>query len=863
MLPTTICDQMTYCEQLSTLIEVFADPLTAWLSNLEPDPRARQRSDYTIEVVRDELDDKHATIGEALFSNIRQLHDCSKELLSALVEASDQGSKSIVMDTFRRHAPFLTMYSSYTANFTAANMLMQRLQQDPRFSAFIKCGELQLRCKGLTLPSFLILPVQRVPRYGLLIKEAMKMCSDETAVQLLSATLSLTSTVTKRIDSKIEEEERRSKLIDVQNMLGIELLAPAREFIRDGTLAKICHTGRKDFYFVLCTDKLIYATDTGGFLRSGQKYSVNKNYNLHDLLIVVPEEVNDQNKSFYICSKDKAFEMEAGTKEVCSLWVDDIIKLKNRRTVQTGQKPWYVAGERASGFSLYTMDRNSVCVSTFRVHPGADLSSGVISFSEIIAIVVDDEPSVLQRPGSLTGYKRMDSSNMPPTLPGPDRSESMSVSSQGSQGNAPDAIERRSSFSLMIKHAFGRSPALSDEKARLNRMSEPIPIVPKYPPSGSGSGEIDDVLASCTEQGNDDIEGRESDDMSPDPFTDSGRGGRPSLSRMNTADFKLFGYNSTGMSPKAGGGKPFSGNEDGKPTASPFVYSSKPPPPPVLDINTFVPTAAPRPQMPKHSPPAIPSATKAPKVSSPHPSSPHPKSENDNQKEKGVHTKGAKKTTNSTPVAIPLTGLTSEAKGNIAPPPPPAAKKANANIRPCDVSYANRPGAARKVSDPKPVKAAVAKGSKAIEHRKAYSTSHSTAHSTAHSTGHNASHSIAHTAHSSRSNSDLSERSVEKDKKSATASPMLSEKGKRESSRDLMECMAMVDAVAGVCFESHSRSKSGELDSHTRPKSTESDSGQAVGNVKCVLCETILAYKMGTDPNAVVNQHMVQVHGLE
>ena len=60
-----------------------------------------------------------------------------------------------------------------------------------------------------------------------------------------------------------------------------------------------------DFYFVLCTDKLIYATDSGGFLRSGQKYSVNKNFNLHDLLIVVPDEVTDQNKSFYVCSKDK------------------------------------------------------------------------------------------------------------------------------------------------------------------------------------------------------------------------------------------------------------------------------------------------------------------------------------------------------------------------------------------------------------------------------------------------------------------------------------------------------------------------------------------------------------------------------
>lgn len=60
-----------------------------------------------------------------------------------------------------------------------------------------------------------------------------------------------------------------------------------------------------DFYFVLCTDKLIYATESSGFLRSGQRYSVNKNYNLHDLLFVVPDDDNDINRSIFICSKDK------------------------------------------------------------------------------------------------------------------------------------------------------------------------------------------------------------------------------------------------------------------------------------------------------------------------------------------------------------------------------------------------------------------------------------------------------------------------------------------------------------------------------------------------------------------------------
>jgi FYVE/RhoGEF/PH domain-containing protein 5/6 len=126
-----------------------------------------------------------------------------------------------------------------------------------RFSAFIKCGELQQRCKGLTLSSFLILPVQRVPRYGLLVKESMKSSTDETAKRLLTNTLELTKTVAVVIDSRIEIEQRRARLVDIQSVLGIELLAPAREFFRDGVLTKICHSGRKGdylrilFYFII------------------------------------------------------------------------------------------------------------------------------------------------------------------------------------------------------------------------------------------------------------------------------------------------------------------------------------------------------------------------------------------------------------------------------------------------------------------------------------------------------------------------------------------------------------------------------------------------------------------------------------
>ncbi len=81
--------QETYNELLLTLIEVFADPLEKWLLNFEADAKVKQRPDYQIEAVRDELLAKHSTVNEALFANIRceaNLHSSEAKCLYLLSE---------------------------------------------------------------------------------------------------------------------------------------------------------------------------------------------------------------------------------------------------------------------------------------------------------------------------------------------------------------------------------------------------------------------------------------------------------------------------------------------------------------------------------------------------------------------------------------------------------------------------------------------------------------------------------------------------------------------------------------------------------------------------------------------------------
>ena len=127
-----------------------------------------------------------------------------------------------------------------------------------RFDSFIKCGEYQKQCKGLNIRAFLILPIQRVPRYALLLKEIIKQInvtdnnqnqnqnqSDNDNKSKLTRALDLILNVADSINSSITNQEKQNKVLSLQIAFGVTLADPARKFIREGSLVKVCRNGEK------------------------------------------------------------------------------------------------------------------------------------------------------------------------------------------------------------------------------------------------------------------------------------------------------------------------------------------------------------------------------------------------------------------------------------------------------------------------------------------------------------------------------------------------------------------------------------------------------------------------------------------
>eukprot|EP01041_Mallomonas_annulata_P014917 gene14917-31672_t len=219
----------TYVENIASLIDTFVDPLSKWLQSIK-----HNNSSRTMGILEIVMDKKN--IVDNLFSNIKQIFEFNKiflyDLRSAAISTDDNSKKSI-LDTFQKQAPFLRMYIEYISNFENANKLLSELMLDSRFSAFIQCGEYQRQSKGLTLSQFLILPIQRIPRYTLILQQFLKLSKYNNNINqaLIQNTIDLTINIAQRINSSIDEKEKREKVLEFQQSFNIILTDPARKFI--------------------------------------------------------------------------------------------------------------------------------------------------------------------------------------------------------------------------------------------------------------------------------------------------------------------------------------------------------------------------------------------------------------------------------------------------------------------------------------------------------------------------------------------------------------------------------------------------------------------------------------------------------
>ncbi|XP_041366523.1 rho guanine nucleotide exchange factor 39-like [Gigantopelta aegis] len=199
-------------------------------------------------------EDAHAR----LFSNVEQLLEVNRKLLDLMEQTS-------VGQAFRQIGPFLKLYSTYAnGHEQALSVLQEWKQKKPEFSDYIKTQEARPEVQGLTLNALLITPVQRIPRYKLLLEGLLEHTpKDHHDYHSLHDATSQIADIAMYINDHIRQHENFEKMLNIQKSFdrsAPKILTPGRQFIREGVLKKVARrTGKaQERMFFLFSDVLLY-----------------------------------------------------------------------------------------------------------------------------------------------------------------------------------------------------------------------------------------------------------------------------------------------------------------------------------------------------------------------------------------------------------------------------------------------------------------------------------------------------------------------------------------------------------------------------------------------------------------------------
>lgn len=179
-----------------------------------------------------------------IFSDIETILTLNQTFLNQLEERMIKfGPKTIIADILLSFLPHFKMYTQYCYNYNSALELVKRLSsENSRFRAFLKKTEAKTMKKFC---DFLILPVQRIPRYVMLIEVLIKYTPDSHPdYENLVKALKEAQIAARALNQKLEESENRAKVVSIRkrfdeyldDCLNETLVQPHRVFHLEGVL---------------------------------------------------------------------------------------------------------------------------------------------------------------------------------------------------------------------------------------------------------------------------------------------------------------------------------------------------------------------------------------------------------------------------------------------------------------------------------------------------------------------------------------------------------------------------------------------------------------------------------------------------
>ncbi|CRL08681.1 CLUMA_CG021419, isoform A [Clunio marinus] len=185
-----LTSERSYIAQLDKLVNFFVNPL----KNLN-----------LIDI------NSHTT----LFGQLELIHNINNELLTRLENDSDD-----VAGAFLKLAPFFKIYSVYAFDYRNSLLLLQTLTtKNVAFRSFLEKAESRPEVQQ-KLNSLLITPIQRVPRYRLLLQQVLLYTSPaDSDYKMIQESIRQIESSINHINSVVEDQENIQRMLNIQNSL--------------------------------------------------------------------------------------------------------------------------------------------------------------------------------------------------------------------------------------------------------------------------------------------------------------------------------------------------------------------------------------------------------------------------------------------------------------------------------------------------------------------------------------------------------------------------------------------------------------------------------------------------------------------
>ncbi|XP_068950946.1 FYVE, RhoGEF and PH domain-containing protein 4 isoform X2 [Petaurus breviceps papuanus] len=261
-----------------------------------------------------------------IFSNISSINAFHSKFLLPELEKRMQEWETTprIGDILQKLAPFLKMYGEYVKGFDNAMELVKTMtERIAQFKSVIEEIQKQKICGNLTLQHHMLEPVQRIPRYEMLLKDYLrKLPPDSLDWNDAKKSLEIISTAASHSNSAIRKMENLKKLLEVYEMLGEEedIVNPSNELIREGQILKLAarNTSAQERYLFLFNNMLLYCVPK--FSLVGSKYSVRTRVGIDGMKIV--ETHNEEYPhTFQISGKERTLELQASSEQDKEEWI--------------------------------------------------------------------------------------------------------------------------------------------------------------------------------------------------------------------------------------------------------------------------------------------------------------------------------------------------------------------------------------------------------------------------------------------------------------------------------------------------------------------------------------------------------------